>query len=334
MRLGKISENVLKRSVLRQLKSKRQEITKGAGIGEDCALFAFSEGEYLVTSIQEGASLPCEEPDDTDWIERTITKCINNLVVGGGEPVGISLTLILPEEAEEAMLKSLMKRADAVCAAQGIAIATGQTSVSSFVTRPIGTVCGYAKAAGESALSPRKAKPGQAVLLSKWIGLEGTAILAKTSREKLLCRYPAYLVDAAAGFNAYLSIAPEAATAIKSGVCAMHDASEGGILGALRELAEGAGVGLTIDLKKIPLRQETVEVCEVCNANPYELLSGGCLVMTAEDGDALVLALEEQGIPATVIGRVTDGKERILLNGEEVRYLDKAQQDSIYKEEK
>jgi hydrogenase maturation factor len=56
--------------------------------------------------------------------------------------------------------------------------------------------------------------------------------------------------------------------------------------------------------------------------------------MTAEDGDALVLALEEQGIPATVIGRVTDGKERILLNGEEVRYLDKAQQDSIYKEEK
>ena len=124
------------------------------------------------------------------------------------------------------------------------------------------------------------AQPGQDIVLSKWIGLEGTAFLAKCNGEKLYGRYPAYLVEEAAAFDRFLSIIPEAATAMKSGVCAMHDASEGGILAALWELAEGAGVGLTIDLKKLPIRQETVEVCECLGANPYELMSGGCLIMT------------------------------------------------------
>lgn len=144
-------------------------------------------------------------------------------------------------------------------------------------------------------------------------------------------RYPAYFVEEAAGFDRYLSIIPEAATAMKSGVCAMHDASEGGIFATLWELAEGAGVGLTIDLKKLPLRQETVEVCEYCNVNPYELLSGGCLVMTTEDGQTLVTALEEAGIPAATVGKVTDSKDRILVNEDEVRYMDKPKQDEIYR---
>ena len=119
---------------------------------------------------------------------------------------------------------------------------------------------------------------------------------------------------------------------MKSGVCAMHDASEGGIFGALWELAEGAGVGLTIDLKKLPLRQETVEVCEQCNVNPYELLSGGCLIMTTEDGSGLVAALESEQIPAVIVGKITTGNDRVILNEDEVRYMEKAQQDEIYKE--
>ena len=84
---------------------------------------------------------------------------------------------------------------------------------------------------------------------------------------------------------------------MKSGVCVMHDASEGGIFASLWELAERAGVGLSIDMKKLPLRQETVEVCEFSGVNPYELLSGGCLVMTTFDGPGLVAALEAEGIP-------------------------------------
>ena len=123
---------------------------------------------------------------------------------------------------------------------------------------------------------------------------------------------------------------PEARMAREHGVCAMHDASEGGILGALWELAEGAGLGLEADLRGIPLRQETVEVCECCGANPYELLCGGCLVMTARDGHGLAAALEAAHIPATVIGKLTGGRSRILRCGEEIRYLDRPQRDAVY----
>ncbi len=177
----------------------------------------------------------------------------------------------------------------------------------------------------------KEAKPGQDIVVSKWIGLEGTAILARQNREKLLQRYPAYLVEEAAGFDRYLSVIPEAATAIKSGVRATHDASEGGIFGALWELAESAGVALSIDLKKLPLRQETVEVCECCNVNPYEIMSAGCLVMTTEDGLGLAAALEKAHIPAAVVGKVTDGNDRVLFNEEEIRYMDRPRTDEIYK---
>lgn len=83
-------------------------------------------------------------------------------------------------------------------------------------------------------------------------------------------------------------------------------------------------------MKKIPLRQETVEVCEFCNVNPYELMAGGCLVMTADNGENLVNALLEEGICAVVIGQTTDSKERVLLNEEEVRYMDRPKQDALY----
>lgn len=329
MRTGKVSENVLKRSVLRQIKYKRQEVLNGAGVGEDCAILSLSDGENLVTCVQEAS--PVFE-GDTDWMTRLIIRCANNLAAAGGEPVAVSLVLLLPEEAEEAELKLLMKQAEGTCSSLGIAIVGGQTTISRVVRMPVATVTGYGRAAREANHSVKAARPGQDIVLSKWIGLEGTAILAKSRREKLLERYPAYFIDEAAGFERYLSLIPEAATAVKSGVCAMHDASEGGIFGALWELAEGAGVGLTIDLKKLPLRQETVEVCEQCNVNPYELLSGGCLIMTTEDGSGLVAALESEQIPAVIVGKITAGNDRVILNEDEVRYMEKAQQDEIYKE--
>lgn len=330
MRTGKVSENVLKRSVLRQIKTKRREILNGAGVGEDCAIFSFSGEENTVSCMQEGQS---SGGRDTGWLARLVIRCANNLAVSGGEPVALSLTLLLPVDAEEPFLRELMQCAEETCKGLGMAIAGGQTLVTPAVALPVAVVTGYGKLRKGVCHSVKRAAPGQAVVLSKWVGIEGTARLAERYRDRLLERYPAYLVEEAAGFDRYLSLIPEAATAVKSGVCAMHDASEGGIFGALWELAEGAGVGLTIDMKKLPLRQETVEVCELCDVNPYELMSGGCLIMTTEDGPGLVAALEERGIPAVIVGRVTDSHDRILLNGEETRYMDKPKQDELFKRE-
>ena len=350
-----MSENCLKRSVLRQLNTGRKEILCGAGVGEDCAIFSFSEEGNIVSCLQEASVAVTDEAlaqgtgEPVMTLPQLIQKCANNLAVKGAEPVAVMIALILPESLEEPELKSMMSAAKDICKKLSVDIAGGQTRVSAAVNMPVAVVTGYGKVVSEdmqdcgevaqkcreikaAANSIKAAKPGQDVVISKWIGLQGTALVAKRNRDSLVTRYPVYFVEEACGFDRYLSIIPEAATAVKSGVCAMHDASEGGIFATLWELAEGAGVGLTIDLKKLPLRQETVEVCEHCNVNPYELLSGGCLVMTAEDGQALVTALEEAGIPAVIVGKVTDSKDRILVNEDEIRYMDKPKQDEVYRE--
>ncbi len=333
MKIGKVSESVLKRSILRQLKTKRKEVLCGAGVGDDCAIFAFSDTEILASCVQEAAVAVQADMGSATAVTMAhlIQKCANNLAVSGAQPIAAMITLLLPETVEEADIKALMMQAERTCESLSMQIAGGQTRVDKALNAPIAVVTGYGKVLRTEYRMAKNAKPGQDIVVSKWIGLEGTALLAKQNQDKLLERYPAYLVEEAQGFDRYLSILPEAATAMKSGVCAMHDASEGGIFAALWELAEGAGVGLTIDLKKLPLKQETVEVCECCNVNPYELKSGGCLVMTSEDGAGLVEALRAEGIPAVVVGRLTDSNDRIIRNEDEVRYMDRPRTDEIYK---
>ena len=182
----------------------------------------------------------------------------------------------------------------------------------------------------DCAISAQTAGADQDIVVSKWIGLEGTVELVKQYRGRLRERFPARMIDEAAAFDKYLSVEPEAATAMKSGVCGMHGVSRGGIFAGLWEMAQEAGVGLEVDLRKIPVRQETIEICEVFGENPYELLSGGCLIMTARDGNALVMALEREEIPAVVIGRTTSGNDRVLYNQGHKQYLNKPRTDQIH----
>lgn len=340
MKTGKVSENILKRSVLRQLKTERKEVLSGAGVGRDCAIFSFSDG-IVISCMQEAAvtvgnAAGCVSGHDNVrfTMAQLIQKCANNLAASGAEPTAVMVALFLPEALEESELKALMAEAEEKCRELSVAIAGGQTRITKAVVSPMAVITGYGRmlSEGHSAGHTLKAAaPGQDVVVTKWIGLEGTAFLAECCGEQLRSRYPAYLVEEAAGFHRYLSILPEAAVAIKSGVCAMHDASEGGVFAALWELAECAGVGLTIDLKKLPLRQETVEVCEYCNVNPYQLLSGGCLVMTTEDGPGLAERLHARQIPAAVVGKVTNESSRLLLNEDEVRYMDRPARDELYR---
>ncbi len=184
----------------------------------------------------------------------------------------------------------------------------------------------------DCAILAQTAGADQDIVMSKWIGLEGTARLAKQYYERLRERFPQRMIDEAAAFDKYLSVMPEAATAMKSGVCGMYAVSRGGIFAGLWEMAQEAGVGLEADLRKIPVRQETIEICEVLGQNPYELLSGGCLIMTAKNGNALVAALEREKIPVVVIGRTTGGNDRVLYNKGHKRYLDKPRAERIYQE--
>ena len=138
-------------------------------------------------------------------------------------------------------------------------------------------------------------------------------------------------MERAKGFDTYLSVLPEAALAAEFGISAMHDVTEGGIYGALWEMAEASGIGLEIDLKAIPIRQETVEICEYFGLNPYYLISSGCMLMAGDRGHDLVRELEKAKIPAAVIGKAVEGKTRRILNGEEEAYLERPRTDELYR---
>ena len=323
MRPGKISENVLKRSVLKKIKTHRKEVVSGAGIGKDCAILAFGEEETVLSVTPVTAPV-------TELSSYAIPMVLNNIAVAGAHPVGVMLSILLPEETEETELRQIMEQAEEVCHAWNVEIMGGHTEVTSVVAKPVMTVTGVGRKEAARAGFPQGIKANQDIVVSKWIGLEGTARLAKEHKEELCSKYPVRMIEEAAGYDKYLSVIPEAATAMKSGVCGMHDVSRGGIFGALWEMASGAGVGLEVDLKKLPIKQETVEICEFFELNPYELLSGGCLIMVTEDGNGLVSALAREEIPAVIVGRTTDSNDRILYNEDEKRYLDMPKTDQIY----
>ncbi len=325
MKTGKIPESVLKRSVLRQLHSRRGEVLLGAGVGEDCAALRLEDDEVFVMSTDPVTGT------GKDMGSLAVLVAANDLASSGAEPIGVMLTVLLPEESEEALLKEIMREAEATCEKLHMQILGGHTEVSTAVNRPILSVSGVGKAKRDAVISTAGARPGMDIVVSKWIGIEGTVILAKEKEKELLGRYATTFIDRAKDLDAYISVLSEAAVAARSGVSAMHDVTEGGIFGALWEMAEASGVGLEIDLKKIPVRQETIEICEFFGLNPYELISGGCMLMAASDGNYLVQELQKEGIPAAVIGKATAGNDRVLLNEDERRFLEPPKPDELYR---
>ncbi len=325
MKVGKVPEAVLKRSVLKQIRTDRPEVLLGASVGEDCAAVALQEDEMFVLSTDPITGTA----KDIGHLAIQIT--LNDLASAGAEPIGVMLTFLLPEKLSEAKLRAMMEQAEEAAHAANVQIMGGHTEVTRVVNQPVISVVGVGKAKKGRLISTAGARPGMDVIVTKWIGLEGTSIIAKEKEAELLTRYPKALVDEAKAFDRYLSVLPEAATAVKSGVSAMHDVTEGGIFGALWEMAESAGVGLEIDLKKIPIRQETVEVCEFFDVNPYELISSGSMLMAAADGNGLVRALEAEGIHAMCIGKVTQGNDRVIVSGEERRFLEPPKTDELYR---
>lgn len=325
MKVGKVPENVLKRSVFKQLHTTRKEVLLGAGVGEDCAAMKLAEDEVFVISTDPitGAA------KDIGALAVQIT--VNDLASAGAEPIGIMLTVLLPENAEEKDLKTVMAQVEEACEKNRIQVMGGHTEVTKVVNQIVISVTGVGKAKEGRVISTAGVKPGMDIIVTKWIGIEGTAILAKEKEAVLRERYSQPFIDKAKELDRYISVLSEATTAVKSGVAAMHDVTEGGIFGALWEIAEASGVGLEIDLKKIPLKQETVEICEFFGINPYELISSGSMLMAAEDGNGLVMELEKAGIPAVVIGKATDSNDRVLLNEEERRFLEPPKTDELYK---
>lgn len=325
MNLGKVPETVLKRSVLNLIKHRRDEVLVGPAIGEDCSVIAIDEDEVLVIS--------------TDPITGT-TKDIGSLAVhitandiasNGAEVIGMMLTILLPEGSQETELKTIMRDIEAVCKSLDIEIMGGHTEITNAVNQPIITVAGVGKMKRLDMIKTAGAEPGHEIVMTKWAGLEGTAIIAAAKEQELLSKYSASFIDGAKNLIDHISVIPEAKVARAIGVTSMHDVTEGGIFGALWEIGAASKVGLEVDLKKILLKQETVEICEFYDLNPYMLISSGSMLIVTDKANLLVDSLKDKGITAAVIGRIKEGNDRVIINEDEIRYLEPPKSDELYK---
>ena len=324
MKAGKLKESVLKRSILKQLHKKSDAVVAGPQVGCDYGCVGFEEkgGAVVATAT---ATLNSKYPG---W--SAVCNACNNVATSGAAPKAVALNLLLPTSYNEEELRGLMKDITGACEYCQVDIVNGNTQVVRNVKEPVVTITAVG-AALETPVHSQNLRPGMDIVISKWIGLEGTAILAEEKAEELRSRFAQPFLDKAAAFRKEMSILPEAQLAAKMQVAAMHDVSEGGVFGALWEMAQAANVGLTIELKKIPVRQETIEISEFFDINPYKMLSTGSLLMGTEDGNALVLALEAIGVPAVVIGKATDSNDKVLVNEDERRFLETTQTDELYK---
>jgi len=317
MKAGKLKESILKRSILKQLHKRNKTTIIAPSIGGDYGAVSIGEDNAITM-----ASAPVTLNNEGKARSAIVVAC-NNVACAGALPKAVSVTMLLPTSVNEEELRGWMKELDAACQECGVDIISGHTEVTRTVVEPIVMVTAMGEVFKEKMLHSSKVKPGMDIIATKWVGLEGTANLVAEREEELLGRYAQPFIDKAKTFGQMMSILPEAAVAVKSDAGAMHDVSEGGVFGALWELAESAGVGLEIDLKKIPIRQETIEFCEYFDVNPYKILSGGCLLIATEDGNGLVRELEKAGIPAVIIGKATDSNDRVLVNEEERRFLER-----------
>ena len=346
MKCGKLTESIYERSVIKVVKANSTENRKfydGAGLGADCAVLAGSRAsgsaDEVCAGIVSGQAMASGR--DKRVIVRAYLAAANHVIArcANGEVSGLhyahaNITMVVPENMREIKVRNMIEAASVQAEETGIPILTCNVQVLHSVTEPIVTC--VVNVGLENRSDPKlvflkkKALVDEDIVMTKWLGLEGTAVVAQDSFEKLCGRYPKDIVEEAADFYRYLSVVPEAATAVKSGASYLHVMREGGVFKALWELAAANGVGLVADLKRIPVRQETVEVCEFFDLNPYELLSGGSLLIVTPNGGELVHALEQSGIPAAVIGRTTQGNDRIIRHGEESRFLEPANGDQIY----
>ena len=325
MKIGKLPENVLKRSVFKMITHRRQEVLIPPGVGLDCAVADLGNDELVVMSCDPitGAS--------KDIGKLAVHVTANDLASNGAIPVGLMVTALLPVSIKESQIKAVMKEMDDECRKLNMEVMGGHTEVTDAVNKIVLSVAGIGKIKKDKMLSSNNIKPGYEIVVTKSVGLEGTSIIASEKQEELEEHFPKQLVETAKGFVNDISVVHEGRVAADNGAVFMHDVTEGGIFGALWEISSAAGYGIEVDLKKIPIRQETVEICNYVDINPYMLISSGSMVIVTPNGNAMVDVLAGEGIGAAVIGRFTDNNDKVVVNGDDKRYLEQPSVDELYK---
>ena len=305
--VGKLQPELLAR-ILSRAAIDDPRVIVGPGIGLDCAV------------VDLGDRLAVYKSDPVTFASDQIGYYLvhvnaNDIATTGAQPLWLLVTLLLPENGATAELPdAIMTQIYGACRDLGIAVIGGHTEITKGLDRPIamGTLIG--EVARDKLITPRGARTGDRVLLTKGVPIEATTLLAREFPARLHGALTSTEIAAAQNylFEPGIGITRDARTAIKAGrVTAMHDPTEGGIVTALWELAQASGKTLRVDPREIPVPALARRVCEVFAIDPLCALASGSLLLTAPPADAAAICktLAHEDIACADIGVVADGPD-------------------------
>ncbi len=329
LKAGKLPHDLLD-SLLRRIEHRDPRVLLGAGIGRDAALISFG-GSTLIAKTDPVTFAS----DSIGWYAVHVNA--NDIACMGGEPKWFLATVLLPEGSPPALAETIFEQFWRASTELGVELVGGHTEVTVGQPRPVvvGVMLGEAPAG--KTISPEQARPGDVLILTKAIAIEGTSLLAREAAHKLAAAgVSATAIERAAKllFEPGISVVPDARLACSApgGVTAMHDPTEGGLATALAEMAAASGCGLEVDARAVPMLPETREFCAALGADPWGLIASGALLIAATRGsvDGVIGRVRSGGIPATVIGRLTaSGSGLVVRDGIRTRPLPRFDRDEI-----
>lgn len=324
MEIGKVPNSILKNIVLDKIKNTREEILIRPSIGEDCSAVDFGENVCVLSS----------DPI-TGAVKEVGRLCVhiscNDIASSGAEPLGLLVTILMPEDSSEKDLEEVMNQICNTASSLKVDILGGHTEVTKAVNRFVIITTGVGKVHKNGLVHTSGAKAGDDIILTKSAGIEGVAIIAHEKDEELIPVLGDEIVNSAKGLMDKISVVKEGIIAGKFGVNSMHDITEGGVLGALWEVLNASEKGAFIEKDKIPVAEETIKICEFYGIDPLKLISSGCMLITCNNGTGLLKEFEENGIEGSIIGKVTgDGIIR-LSSREGCQVIDEPLSDELYK---
>ena len=306
LKLGKLPNRILA-DLLQDTNEGRDDprLIVGPRVGEDAAHIDFGDSVLIAKSDPITFAV-------NDIGRYAVNVNANDIAVAGGTPKWFLATLLMPAGSTEHEVRHIFSQIRRAAREIGVTVAGGHTEVTPAVTQPV--VCGFmlGEAPAGSNISASSAEPGDAIILTKGVAIEGTAILARDARDDLLeAGINPEVASRAAEFllNPGISVLTDARTLVSSGaVRAMHDITEGGISTATIELATASNVDITLERAEVIVLPETAAICDALSLNPWGLISSGALLAAVDpkEAAAAVEELERTEVRASVIGSASE----------------------------
>jgi hydrogenase maturation factor len=324
-RTGKATAEMFEQVILRRLGAHDVDVLVGPQHGVDVGVVQVADGVAMALSADPVFVVPAYGWERAAWFAVHILA--SDTSTSGLRLRWMSVDLNLPPSISDDDLATLWDAFHRTCGDLGLAVVTGHTGRYDGCDWPMvgGATC-IGLGSADAYVTPTMAEPGDVVVVTKGAAIEATALFAATFPDRLAAGVGTETVAAADALFESMTVVPEAVIAREfglrdAGVTSMHDATEGGVLGGLLEVAAASEVGIRVDHGRIPVRPEVRAVCEHVGIDPYVSISEGTLIATVRPsrGDAFVDVLRSDGIDAAIVGEIVpaaDGRT-IVLDGED-----------------